>query len=352
MTVTLKDIARVAGVTHPTVSRALRNHPRIGAETRARIQALAAEMGYRPDPVLTALAAYRSGKQPRHRYGNIAILCHRSEAQGLPAHLDEIVVGIRERANELGFQADVFQMLEDEREQQRLNRILYHRGIRGVIILPLPWKPTAFDWSRFAVVGTAENAVPLRLNYVSYDHDAAVRETYLQIRSFGYRNIGFINARDSEERNRFLFVSAYLKCRFLDGLPIVPPCLISSHHPPPIAWLRKHRFDAVIAPANFVREFAEAGIRVPEQLGVAGFASPEKPSGSRRVASYVIDGRRLGAATMNFTQTLLHQNQLGVPEPGRHYAILIRGYWRDGPTLARVDPSKNRRARRSRRRFA
>jgi LacI family transcriptional regulator len=38
MPVTIKELAQIAGVSHPTVSRALRNHPRIGKETRMRIQ--------------------------------------------------------------------------------------------------------------------------------------------------------------------------------------------------------------------------------------------------------------------------------------------------------------------------
>ena len=47
--VSIKDIAKAAGVSHPTVSRALRDSPLVSAETRARIKQLAEEMGYSPD---------------------------------------------------------------------------------------------------------------------------------------------------------------------------------------------------------------------------------------------------------------------------------------------------------------
>jgi DNA-binding LacI/PurR family transcriptional regulator len=47
--VSIKDIARAAGVSHSTVSRALRDSPLVKAETRSRIQDLAREMGYSPD---------------------------------------------------------------------------------------------------------------------------------------------------------------------------------------------------------------------------------------------------------------------------------------------------------------
>lgn len=47
--VSIKDIARAAGVSHSTVSRALSGSPLVRAETRARIRHLASEMGYSPD---------------------------------------------------------------------------------------------------------------------------------------------------------------------------------------------------------------------------------------------------------------------------------------------------------------
>ena len=44
--VTLKDVARAAGVSYSTVSRALSDRPQIGQETRERIRRLCDEMGY------------------------------------------------------------------------------------------------------------------------------------------------------------------------------------------------------------------------------------------------------------------------------------------------------------------
>ena len=49
MAVSIKDIARAAGVSHSTVSRALSDSSLVSAETKERIQLLAREMGYSPD---------------------------------------------------------------------------------------------------------------------------------------------------------------------------------------------------------------------------------------------------------------------------------------------------------------
>ena len=57
--ITLRDIAKELGVSHVTVSLALRNHPRISEATRERVQKKAEQMGYHPDPMLSALSHYR-----------------------------------------------------------------------------------------------------------------------------------------------------------------------------------------------------------------------------------------------------------------------------------------------------
>jgi DNA-binding LacI/PurR family transcriptional regulator len=55
MRVSIKDIARAAGVSHPTVSRALSDSPLISEETKARVQRLAQEMGYSPNALARGL---------------------------------------------------------------------------------------------------------------------------------------------------------------------------------------------------------------------------------------------------------------------------------------------------------
>jgi len=60
MRVSIKDIAEAAGVSHSTVSRALSDSPLVKAETKARIQYLAQEMGYSPDAIARSLVTQRT----------------------------------------------------------------------------------------------------------------------------------------------------------------------------------------------------------------------------------------------------------------------------------------------------
>ena len=58
--VSIQDIAQAAGVSHATVSRALRDNPLISVEVRGTLQRLASEMGYTPNAVAQSLKGQRS----------------------------------------------------------------------------------------------------------------------------------------------------------------------------------------------------------------------------------------------------------------------------------------------------
>ncbi|WP_197289548.1 LacI family DNA-binding transcriptional regulator [Saccharothrix sp. NRRL B-16348] len=56
----MADVARLAGVSHQTVSRVLNGHPYVQEQTRLRVQAAIDELGYRPNRVARALVTGRS----------------------------------------------------------------------------------------------------------------------------------------------------------------------------------------------------------------------------------------------------------------------------------------------------
>ncbi len=56
----MTDVARLAGVSHQTVSRVLNDHPNVRPQTKLRVQAAMTELGYRPNRAARALATGRS----------------------------------------------------------------------------------------------------------------------------------------------------------------------------------------------------------------------------------------------------------------------------------------------------
>jgi DNA-binding LacI/PurR family transcriptional regulator len=61
MAATLRDVASLAGVSIKTVSNVVNDHPHVRDETRARVQAAIAELGYQPNPSARSLRSGRTG---------------------------------------------------------------------------------------------------------------------------------------------------------------------------------------------------------------------------------------------------------------------------------------------------
>jgi LacI family transcriptional regulator len=123
--VRLKDIARQTGVSIMTVSKALRDEPDVSAATKARIKALAKQMGYVPDSSAQGL---------RTKTTKLFGLIIPSSTNPIYAR---IVVAIEERAHELGYDILFAHSLnKPEREELCLRRFLSRR-VDGLFISPV-----------------------------------------------------------------------------------------------------------------------------------------------------------------------------------------------------------------------
>jgi len=65
----MADVAAKVGVSPITVSMALRDHHRISVERRQQIKRVAREMGFVPDPLLSALSAHRRQRMSAKDHG-------------------------------------------------------------------------------------------------------------------------------------------------------------------------------------------------------------------------------------------------------------------------------------------
>lgn len=73
MTLTLQQIAQLAGVSRSTASRVINEHPNVRPAVRARVLQIINEYGYQPNPIARLLAASRTGEsgadQPGKEFG-------------------------------------------------------------------------------------------------------------------------------------------------------------------------------------------------------------------------------------------------------------------------------------------
>jgi DNA-binding LacI/PurR family transcriptional regulator len=119
--ISISDIAQAAGVSHTTVSRALRDSALISTEVRENIQRLAREMGYTPNAVAQSLKGQRS---------NTIGLVVTSIADPFNGR---VVRGVDEVARQAGM--DVFLGVSYDEEDQELAVIesFYRRRVDGII---------------------------------------------------------------------------------------------------------------------------------------------------------------------------------------------------------------------------
>jgi DNA-binding LacI/PurR family transcriptional regulator len=122
MKVTIREVAKRAGVSIKTVSRVINQQGEIRAETRAHVQAVIDELGYRPNILARSLVSQRS-----HMLGVVAWgIDHFAPSR--------IVVGIEQRSSELGY--SLFLHLvphpSDAGAERILNTLADHR-VEGII---------------------------------------------------------------------------------------------------------------------------------------------------------------------------------------------------------------------------
>lgn len=120
--VSIKDIAHVAGVSHPTVSRALNDSPLISEPTRKRIRRIADEMGYTPDAVAKSLQTRQT-----HIIGLVVT------SIGDPFFAD-LVKGVEEVARSAGFSVFLNSSHNDPNQEIQVIETFHRQRVDGILV--------------------------------------------------------------------------------------------------------------------------------------------------------------------------------------------------------------------------
>lgn len=349
--VTLSDIAQRAGVHVTTVSLAMRNHPRLPEETRKRIQALAQEMGYTPDPLLRALVAYRGGVIERRNTPTLAYVTNWTTEWGwknVTAHPD-FYAGAMAKATELGYKLEHFWMRDEGMSQERLGQILYSRGINGIIIASHSREmgdALQFKWENFSAVKIDYFPHQPVLHNVTNNQCDIVRLAMQKVLSAGYRRVGFVMHRGWDHAVDHLWTAGYLcEQQVLKPRDRLPVHLFPEPEPRErwlneteaeafpdpkafAAWFKRYRPEVIISKASFVLPILKKmGLSVP---GDVAFVDVFLSDFSGAIAGVRQNHTAVGALAVEILAGQLQHNKYGVPEiPTTTY---VEGTWHDGAT--------------------
>jgi DNA-binding LacI/PurR family transcriptional regulator len=188
----MRTLAEKLGVTKTTISLALREHPSISRQTRAKVLRLAEEMNYRPDPAIAAIAASRWNQGCPERHRVMAFLCHRLKN---PHHIYEegYLKPAQRRANNFGYRLEPF-VIDDYPTGEAVTRVLYTRGIRGIVIPqianPHSKRVMGIDWEKFTAVCCGVGRVRPPLHTVSDNMFVNTRLLWEMAVEMGFKRIG------------------------------------------------------------------------------------------------------------------------------------------------------------------
>ncbi len=218
---TITDVARVAGVSVATVSRALRGLDRVNPETRARVRRVAAELEYVASPTAASLASGRT-----RVVGVVAPFLTRW-------FFATVISGIEKTLREHGHHVLLFD-LEDESydRRMRLTQSMLLKRVDGIIVLNIPMDDDERALlGRLALpvvtVGNRVGAYPR----VCIDDRAAMDMAVSHVLSLGHTRIGYVGAVPTQSahlqtpQDRRAAFSAALRRH---GVPLNPSWVVES----------------------------------------------------------------------------------------------------------------------------
>jgi len=206
---TLSELATELHLDKSTVSRALRNDPRVRSTTRQRVQALARARGYRPNPVLAALGQRRWQQSSRPQTLNWAFLGDTN------AEATREFEPCRAAAARLGYALTPISLAELG-HASAVNQIMKARGVSGVLLNRIFSQSIAesfdwddLEWSSFAWVAVGESHYAPSIHSVGFNVFADTCEALERIRAHGYRRIAFLREANRLSRLNLLQAAAF-----------------------------------------------------------------------------------------------------------------------------------------------
>ncbi|MFJ2579227.1 LacI family DNA-binding transcriptional regulator [Kitasatospora aureofaciens] len=193
----MADVARLAGVSHQTVSRVLNGAPHVRPGTRARVLAAIRELDYRPNSAARALVTRRSQ--------TLGVVSFDSTLYGPASTLD----GIERAARTAGYFVSVagLRSLDSRSVQEAVDR-LRDQGVEGVAVI-------APQISAVGALAKLSSAVPVvavgagsrsRLPMVSFDNRAGAEVATRHLLDLGHRTVhhlagpvGWTEGRDRQD---------------------------------------------------------------------------------------------------------------------------------------------------------
>lgn len=331
--VSMRDLARELGLSASTVSRALAGHPALSRDTVVRVQELARKLGYRESPeVSRAMSSVRQA-QTEVLQGILGLLSFHPPGSQLERDLldSQIVKGMRQRSQQLGWMLDIVRPMEKGMTPRRLRSILLARNVQGLLLPPPPlhMEPYPFDYSAFMVVAASGANFGALMPTVVPSHWRNAMRVFEHVRERGYRRPLLLIHESIEGRHLQATMGAFALTRELGWwereLPIHRGELTRKLIQP---ILKAHKPDVVVGPDAFVHQFLtmDLGLRVPDDVGFIMYSNMRDGFACMDQKWQVI-----GESAVDLVTAMVYHRVAASPEVPR--SLIVQGSIVEGPSL-------------------
>lgn len=169
--VSIKEVAKHAGVAISTVSKVLNGYPNISEQTKVKVQAAIDELNYIPNSIAAALSSKRSGR--------VAVLLNlERQTQAIDQIFMQYLAGALDKGRELGVEVvTIFASMIEGMQPQEITRFFLSQNITGVIIYGMAKEDKVLHQliqeQQFNFVLVDAPMVNERTSSVSIDHEQA-----------------------------------------------------------------------------------------------------------------------------------------------------------------------------------
>ncbi len=269
----IKDIARMARVSHPTVSRALQNSPLVNAETAAKIRKIAEAAGYRASAVARGLVTRRT------RTIGLVVTTVDDPFAG------EVTCGIEQAANDHGYAVFLANSNADPERERKVVQAFAERRVDGIIV-------TSSRVGAEYLPMLAELNVPMVLvndqypgafvHSVMIANQAGSRAAAEHLIGLGHRRIAYVGDRSGYQSDAER-LEGYKQALSEAGIEFAAELAVEGDGRPEAAI---EATDGLLALANpptaiccyndmtalgAMRAIRARGLRVPQDVSVTGF---------------------------------------------------------------------------------
>lgn len=336
--VTMTDIAIAAGVARSTVSKALRNDPRIPASRCREVQRIAQEMGYQPHPMVSALMAQLHGqrRQADPYFISWINFWPANRRNPLAPFVNELLAGALARAKSLGYLIEVHHVEEEKISTKRLKGILAARAQWGVIIPPVPSQHMnlEFDLRDLAGVTIGTSLRTPVMHRVSSDHFQGAQLAFQKAFAKGFRRIGLVLSQTVNSRTNGKWRGAFLdQQQAMPPIDRVEPLVMEQPNATALRkWLSDFRPDAILLAEPEVGDLISS-------TGGADFASLQLvwlvlERHWQTICGVDHQPELLGATAVDMVVSQIHRNERGSPTAPS--TVLLENRWIDSTTPNRI----------------